>query len=425
MALRRHASNKTESAFATKTERVASVLLSMALKAVPGAKLPTIRELCGSLAVSKATLAAALSEMEKKGVIERRHGSGLYATGAIHKGIGMVFGADIFGTGAAPVCRMLLDRSHSMVEERNFRFSFYFDLSGRSVSRPFAGRHDLLQDVRSGRVTGLLLLWCPNPEREAWLRTLGVPVVSLQGEIQLLPASASARGVVGLDYLEMIRLGIAALANRGRRRLALITPFGVLRPHDADRRAFAGTLASLGLDFRENRIWETALDRDYTAAGLTREHQGLQAAKALFAAGLPAPDGLVVLDDRMASGVLAGLQQLGLRLGRGLDVATHGNRGLPTLQGHEDALILLEVDPNEIAESMLAMLEAGMEGRAPAADVAIIKPQARICAPAAVRSVALPKRTLAEAAQRRVSKTRKVFPVTTTCTNRSKRRSRE
>jgi hypothetical protein len=63
------------------------------------------------------------------------------------------------------------------------------------------------------------------------------------------------------------------------------------------------------------------------------------------------------------------MQQLGVRIGVNVQVASHANRESPILRPWRDEITLLEVDPAALARTMLATLEAMMAGEAPAESV--------------------------------------------------------
>ena len=87
------------------------------------------------------------------------------------------------------------------------------------------------------------------------------------------------------------------------------------------------------------------------------------------------PDGIVILDDMMTSGALSSLSQIGISVGQDVQIASHTNRGSHLLFGFEEQLVLLEMDPNEIADAMFEMLETLMRREKPAQNVVSIAPR--------------------------------------------------
>jgi DNA-binding LacI/PurR family transcriptional regulator len=361
----------------SKAERVRTAVEAMAKDLGPGGKLPTVRELCGQLGVTRVTLGGALDQLEASGVITRRRGSGIYVDPRIaQKCIGLVFGANVFELGVSPFYRMLLEHCRRRAEGKQFRFSFYVDLLNGAGD--LSTHHDLEEDIRQGRVHGLFFTWRRDEKEELWVREQGIPVVKFSPQL-LIDATARRRGVVAVDYLELIRLGVQGLAKDGSRRIGLITPFGYLRPHDADLREFRMAMREHGLTCREEWIWENREDRSVGAGGgETREEQGYRAVRSLLEK-VPGerPDGVLVLDDMLTRGVLAGLARLGLQPGRDIRIASQANAGSPALQGSDNSLTLIEFDPDEIIDAMFSMIERWMDGAEPPEQGVLIGPRVR------------------------------------------------
>lgn len=112
-------------------------------------KLPTEKELCALYGVSRQTVRQALHILENEGLIERRQGSGAYATGlhpdASHNRIAVLLPTDSDYTYA----RLRNDLQAPLVRE-GFSVSFY--LTGDSVARERA----ILQQLQSIPLRGLI-----------------------------------------------------------------------------------------------------------------------------------------------------------------------------------------------------------------------------------------------------------------------------
>ena len=65
-------------AYRSKPQELCAQLAALAQRLGPEAKLPTVTELRKSLGVSLTTLNSALGQLEERGVIERRHGVGIF-----------------------------------------------------------------------------------------------------------------------------------------------------------------------------------------------------------------------------------------------------------------------------------------------------------------------------------------------------------
>ena len=91
------------------------------------------------------------------------------------------------------------------------------------------------------------------------------------------------------------------------------------------------------------------------------------------------PDGILLLDDTMTLGALIAMQKFGRIPERGIQIATHSNRGSTVLLGQDENLIRLEINPAEIVSVMFAMLETLLTGSQPPArpyflDVRVLVP---------------------------------------------------
>jgi DNA-binding LacI/PurR family transcriptional regulator len=96
----------------------------------------------------------------------------------------------------------------------------------------------------------------------------------------------------------------------------------------------------------------------------------------LFGA-LPHPDGLVIGDDILTRELLTAAVGAGVRVGQYLRIASHTNKGSPTLREWAGRLTAIEVDPDEIVEAMFGMLERLMDGEEVEQQTVIVKPRIR------------------------------------------------
>ncbi|MGH7214802.1 MAG: substrate-binding domain-containing protein, partial [Tepidisphaeraceae bacterium] len=326
-------------------------LHKLAKKLGPGGKLPTVLELCRSHHVAIATMTRVLESLESRGVIDRRRGSGLYVSARVHQQrVGLVFGCNVFGPQVSPVYPMLLDYAQKRARLGNERFSFFVDMPQDADGQPHP---DLADDVRAGRLHGLLFTTRGTAAQQEWRRSVSIPYVSFLPTIR-------EPWVVGVDYARLVELGVDALARRGCRNIAYIsvpTDRAAENVRD-DLSAFERSTAQLGL---RGTIWQNAQE---VSRWLRREDVverwdalGHQAVRQLWQ-GEPRPDGLVIGDDIVARGALAEAEQTGLRIGQDLHVATHANAGSYALQRYEDRIIRLEFTPAEIVEALFNLLEA-------------------------------------------------------------------
>lgn len=348
-------------------------MTQMAMRLGTGGRLPGVRELSAQFGVAKATVSDALDQLEARGIITRRQGSGIYvAPTAGCRTIGLVFGSNIFDGSVSPVYRMLLERCMARAAEGRDQFSFYLDMPQPTAVTGAVGVHlDLINDVRSGKLSGLLFTYNGTEKQRQWQRSLTIPTVAY------IPTDRCAN-TVGIDYGGLVRAGVLHLAAHGCRRIALVTVLGFLREEgfEEDLTAYSAALREVGGRRKHPElIWEHRPNDDAPHTEATAklwETQGRQAVESLFV-GKTRPDGLVVTDDMMCRGVLAGLEKLGLKPGRDVQIATHYTHESDSLRGRRSALTRLEIDPADIVEALFKSLELQMiDGKSVAA--VLIKP---------------------------------------------------
>lgn len=341
-----------------KQSLVAEAVEELAKKLGPDAKLPTTREMAAALEVTGATLALALRELEGRGILHCRHGSGIYvAPGAAQKRVGLIFGENIFSPGASEFGSLMLRYCETRAAQRNERFSFFLDrpaLHGEMNGAAVPAHQDLVDALKGGRLNGLIIVGRSSEEQERWLRAQGIPVVRA---VARLGSCMVESGAVSFDYQELIAQGVERLRKAGCRTVGLLAP---LREHGE---MFRAVLHARGMTAAER--WIVRPDTDDSFASELHDEMGREFARRLLD-GTPGdgalPDGLLITDDMMASGALPELQKAGLKIGRDLKVASHANKGSRLLAKWDKAIFRVEFDPAQAAEAMFQSLEALMNG---------------------------------------------------------------
>ena len=355
-----------------KSDGVTQALLALGRQRGPDVKLPTLQEMGEQFAVSRTTLETALESLERRGLIRRKHGSGIYVTPRIaQKSIGLVFGHNIFDASVSPFYTLLMRRCRERAKSHGESFSFFIDpLPEETGAGGLPVHPDLADAIASEKLHGILLTARNSEAEEAWLRAQNVPVVSL-GYVEDGPPP-----VVSIDHKELIRLGVSALAEQGCHRIGLITP----HPQDScvgagQIQAFRDALQRRHLSRHDAWVWSRSLapGRD----GATRGDHGARAFQALFGGSQRVPDGLVITDDMLTRGLMLAAGNADLQVGRDLRIATHANSGSPVLAEWAHRLTHVEVDPDDIVDAMLGMLERLMNGEAIEKQTVFVKPSVR------------------------------------------------
>jgi len=348
----------------------------------PGARIPSYTEMIRKYGVGQATIDRVLREFDTEGLIVRKAGKGIFVSPrAVQKRIGFVLGRDAFRRGHSPICSILMDYCQKREKDGTENFKFYLDVPQAATTDVMMSLHqeELSADLQAKRLDGVILVWSHGPDETRWLRSFGVPIVSVgqEGDIDMHSAI--------IDYTELIRAATEALIAAKCRRIALLTPFGYLREsaYKQDVQVFQSVLTKHGLPFNRDWILEDRQGRATNAGGkLSNEELGFEVASD-FLATCPEPairhgklpfDGLVSADDMFTRGALTALHQHSISFKNGLLIATHANRDSPALSGYAKDLILLEVDPVEVIDAMLKLLESMIRGGSKQIKKVYIKP---------------------------------------------------
>ena len=340
---------------ARKVAQVRSRIRSIAVTAGVGSKLPTVRHLCESCSASLSTVDRALQDLEAQGILERRHGSGIYVgAGAANTRICLLMGHDVMSSAeVSPFYPALRSRLAGISRERHWEVTPHI----ASVTVDGEHRNQISKELRYALEAGFIdgIIATISLHGGAAANFPDIPVASF------LP-TASTPSTISIDYNALARLGVLELAAVGRRSIALITILGYARQSGFtdDLDGFAQGLQQCGLPWRSDRIIEAPapigqLNEETSAAW--RGH-GYAAMRRLLDSPDP-PDAVVVNDDMAAMGVLQALQERPANV----LVATHSNRGSSSETFLDLPCIVLEIDPGYIADRLVALLDDMLHGR--------------------------------------------------------------
>lgn len=335
-----------------------------------GGALPTIAALRAEYDVSLATVDRALRELRQEGLIEVRHGSGIYATGRQRlQQVAVYVSFDLLAPQIGLFPRLLLKGLHDVAQTRpGTQLRHYLSVGANS---PWHERADTLaQDVRRHLVDGIIMVALYGGE----FADLPVPVVALGA----LPGATYR---VDLDYAALVRAAVTELQRRGCRRLGFIGANPAKLPprghfsYDAascSRRtlaAFRDAVAAAGLKTRE--LWQCGSG----VAGLPAVVQdGHDALVSLWQARTEKPDGIVSIDDYATTGALGAMRELGIVPGRDVVVASHANQGSDLLANQP--VVRIEFDPAQVAGALLQSITELIAGRPRVTKTRLVPPGA-------------------------------------------------
>ncbi len=336
-----------------KAERLEDTLLELVAERGAGIKLPTMQEMCAQFDVARGTLESALRPLEQRGLLYRKHGSGIYVTDRVRqKTVGVVFGGDIFSPGFSPFWSLLLQSVREQAGDRQLRPQAYLDISDGSGG--LGGHSQLIEDLESKRVDGLMLI-APQYEHDeaAELRAYGLPLVVFGGQ-------GDGNWSVSLDWKPMLRRAGEDLAQAGCRHVGLLAPparGAVLE--EAFRQAGADDVR---IDDWSYETWANTI----SGAG-TRENCAHRVTAQMIADrdANPLPEALISLGDTVTRGAITALLQAGLHPGRDIRIVTAENKGSPVLEPYATDITRIAIDPRECMQAALGMLETLMNGGTP------------------------------------------------------------
>jgi DNA-binding LacI/PurR family transcriptional regulator len=319
----------------------------------PGQALSSISTLQKEFGVAQGTVTRVLRDLQAEGLVEARHGSGIFATGRAQlKSIAIHILFDILNPKAGQFPGLLLKGLEQAAGRfQDVQFRHYFQ-AGTGVLWP-TRVCTLEADVRQRLVDGIIALGVYDGR----LDDLPVPVVALYE-----PAGVTCR--INLDFESLIGHALTLLNARGCKRVALL---GQDKEPDPQASALEIRLKKQRLEFF---LQETARQ------GLTTrpewicspENRGLEqlvpaageAFTEVWGSVAEKPDSLICLDDYMAVGAVQAIRKLGLEPDRDIRIVTHANRGSTVLEGLP--VTAIEFDPADVAFALLETTNNLIEG---------------------------------------------------------------
>jgi DNA-binding LacI/PurR family transcriptional regulator len=354
---------------AAKFDQTCAQLSQMAYNLGPDARMPTFANLCEQTRVSKATLDAALGQLEAQGIIMRRQGAGIFVSSALKRSIALVCDPQF---SLEPRLRgfweLIVREARLRVAGSHYDLAFHFStLETDSATEGPALHPALMDDIQAGRAQGVLTVGLPDATVE-WISGQGTAVVAFAG---LGPVS------VNMDVVDVVKLGVEALAARGCRRLALWSETGdePRKGKRAEARVFRRALTARGLEFHNEWLRPQAPE----IMGVSSFDQAREWVQDVFGAPRKCwPDGLLITNDILTRDVMPALQKLDIVANRDIIIASHANTDSPVLRPYEDDLTLIEYDSGEIVQSMFNQLETLLRGEPLSHQHIKIKPKIRL-----------------------------------------------
>jgi len=295
-----------------------------------GDALMPVRQLTRELGVSITTVCGALNQLGLAGLLEVRHGERTRVTAAaLRARVGILAPDELTHPSASVYTRMLVHHLLGKVDGAGFDVSFYGGLrkpwSDDRKSIPW----NFINDARCGHLDAAIVLSDDGTAGVAICESLNIPIVG-----SLEDCSAFAR----FDFGGMVRSSLAALAEAGCRRMAIISWAG-------------GGVFEDGLNERGLPVVPQWVK---TGTHPSLPEAGYRLFGEVWDARREKPDGLLVMDDVYVPGVVRAIRERRIRVPQKLKVIAHSNKG--NRFDYPFPVTLMENDPELQAEGLLDAL---------------------------------------------------------------------
>ncbi len=298
-----------------------------------------VRQLADELGVCVRTVRAAQQLLAREGLLEIRHGSGVYVNRPpAQPAIGIFSNLDILQPRTSAFHLQVPRDLRTWCRQQGMAADIYIGEAG-SGDTLLADRHcRFMQDVAGGKLDAVALLNIPETTAWAnWVQALSIPAVGA-----MTPYTAEA------DYAAMASAGVQRLHAQGCTRIALLA-------WDIQRLTapFRAALDAVGLDYHPE--WLRG-DLHPMLSGA-----GWEEFREIWFATRAKPDGLVIGDDVLFAEASLAIQELGIQVPRNLQIVSHANAGM--LNRYPFDVTLCEYDPMHYATALGEHLLALLRGR--------------------------------------------------------------
>ncbi len=291
-----------------------------------------------------ATLREAILLLCHDGLLERRHGSGVYVRVRPRGWVGIYTRADVVQPFPSYFRLQAIQQMRRRLLAAGYYSRVYLGLNAWD-DNTWPSCPEFAEDILARRLQGVIGIHThadPN-----WVQPL---------KAQSVPVVGDAPGLDGAEEThleEVMQLGIRHLQSQGRTRLACLTFDDAEVP--VTRQLWKDELHKAGMPFRES--W---LKADFHALARGAAWEEL---REVWGSDREKPDGLLITDEFLFRDALIAINELRIGMPDPLLVVTQCTRGSGLASGYP--VSRLEVDPDRHAHALADLLMARMEGREP------------------------------------------------------------
>jgi DNA-binding LacI/PurR family transcriptional regulator len=360
-----------------KLDETYSRLVSMTAAMEPGTRLPKVTDLCRDLDVSMVTLGKALARLEAEGVLNRKHGLGIFTNRLYKHSIYVICDPALFRTvDSSPMWSMLLDHLKVRAEAADEKLSLRFAGLGSGPGVHLDLR--LKQEIRQREMDGVILLGL-NDQTTQWI---------IDQDVKNVGYGSKAQFRVRNDHFAQVTAGVEVLAKADCKRIAYwgtIAPWRVedviIAGQEREKLPFKAALDLHQLEYFPE-LFESGIDQANEKTNMVEaslREQGFRLATRVFSQPRELwPDGIVTGNDVGTLGALVAMSKLGVRVGRDVLVATHANTGSSVLHGYEDELAIISFAPDKFVRALFGLIEQLIEGKTPTEHIVYVEPEAPV-----------------------------------------------
>ena len=315
----------------------------------PGQQLPTVQQIVDEFDVSSVTVQRAIHQLNRDGFIRTEHRQGVFVADRLpnRNRFALVFPHRPLDTGFWSLYwKALTHAAIELEQSTGIEFPIYYDIEHHSHNT--TDFEDLVDAVVADRVAGLIFAHSPH-------NLSGTPVLDHPGLPRVAFMShASMPGVTHVPGTEgLIARAVDLLANRGRRRIAIVCAASGSGPEKTPLvHEFREALTRHGLNSPAHWIQSVHPMMAPWACNVVQSivHKNQR----------ERPDALIIADDNLSFDAQRGLIAAGIHTPKDVDVISHCN--YPCEPAASIPIQLLGLDTREVLAACASVILQARNG---------------------------------------------------------------